>query len=95
MDVCFTIFAFRNKFTPGSAPILFYCSSSFRSEDAEIAEFVRCRMLSELLFDLSASLDGIFPSSLNYGLPGYFVFVEVFGIVSSAIDITVSLNFKI
>ena len=34
-------------------------------------------------------------SSLNHGLPGCFGFVEVFGIVSSAIDITVSLNFKI
>ena len=33
-------------------------------------------------------------SSLNHGLPGCFGFVEVFGIVSSAIDITVSLNFK-
>jgi hypothetical protein len=34
-------------------------------------------------------------SSLNHGFPGCFGFVEVFGIVSSAIDITVSLNFKI
>ena len=34
-------------------------------------------------------------SSLNHGLPGCFGFVEVFGIVSSAIDITVSLIFKI
>jgi hypothetical protein len=33
--------------------------------------------------------------SLNHGFPGCFGFVEVFGIVSSAIDITVSLNFKI
>jgi vancomycin resistance protein YoaR len=29
-------------------------------------------------------------SSLNHGLPGCFGFVEVFGMVSSAIDITVS-----
>ena len=29
-------------------------------------------------------------SSLNHGFPGCFGFVEVFGIVSSAIDITVS-----
>jgi hypothetical protein len=34
-------------------------------------------------------------SSLNHGFPGCFGFVEVFGIVLSAIDITVSLNFKI
>ena len=34
-------------------------------------------------------------SSLNHDFPGCFGFVEVFGMVSSAIDITVSLNFKI
>jgi hypothetical protein len=34
-------------------------------------------------------------SSLNHGLPHCFGFAEVFGIVSSAIDITVLLNFKI
>jgi hypothetical protein len=33
--------------------------------------------------------------SLTHGFPGCFGFVEVFGIVSSAINITVSLNFKI
>jgi hypothetical protein len=42
-------------------------------------------------YDPEASLH----SSLNHGFPGCFGFVEVFGIVSSAIDITVSLNFKI
>jgi hypothetical protein len=31
-------------------------------------------------------------SSLNHGFPGCFGFVEVFGIVSSAINITVSLK---
>ena len=34
-------------------------------------------------------------SSVNHGFPGCFGFVEVFCIVSSAIDINVSLNFNI
>jgi hypothetical protein len=46
---------FRNKITPGSAPILFECSSSFRPEDAEIAEIVRCMMFF-------AIVDGVFAS---------------------------------
>ena len=46
---------------------------------------------SAFLWFLMASLQ----SSLNHGFPGCFGFVEVFGIVSSAIDITVWLNFKI
>ena len=38
---------FRNKITPGSVPIFFQCPSSFRPEDAKIAEVVRCWMFSE------------------------------------------------
>ena len=34
-----------------------FCSSSFRPEDSEIAEIVRCRMFSELSFDLFAIFD--------------------------------------
>ena len=107
MDVCLAIFAFnfwyhipnlihrclallfRNKITPESAPIFFQCSSSFRPEDGEIANVVRCR--SAFLRFLMASLQ----SSISHCLPECFGFVEVFGIVASAIDITVPLNFKI
>jgi hypothetical protein len=49
---------FRNKITPGSAPILFQCSSSFRPENAKIAEVVRCWMFSEPSFGLFAIFDG-------------------------------------
>ena len=56
---------------------------------SDIGCFRNCR--SAFLRSLMASLQ----SSLNHGLPGCFGFAEVFSIVSSAIDITVLLNFKI
>ena len=71
-----------------------FCSSSFRPEDAEIAEIVRCRMFSELSFGLFAICDVNF-AIINHGLSGCFGFVEVFGLVLSAIDITFPLSFKI
>jgi hypothetical protein len=51
---------FRNKITPGSAPILLQCSSSFRPEYVNIAEVVRCWMFFEPSFGLFAIFDGIF-----------------------------------
>jgi potassium voltage-gated channel Eag-related subfamily H protein 8 len=50
----------ERQITSGSAPILFQCSSSFRPEDAKIAEVVRCWMFSEPSFGLFAIFDGIF-----------------------------------
>ena len=79
----------------GSAPNLLQCSSSFRSEDADISEVVRCRMFSELSFDLFTIFDGVFAIIIKPWFTWVFGFVEVFAIVSSAIDINVSLSFKI
>ena len=56
---------------------------------SDVGCFPNCR--SDFLRFLMAFLQ----SSLNHGFPGCFGFVEVFGMVSSAIDITVSLNLKI
>ena len=56
---------------------------------SDVGCFPNCR--SAFLRFLMASLQ----SSLKHGLLGCFGFVEVFGIVSSAIGITVSLNLKI
>jgi hypothetical protein len=53
-----------------SAPILLQCSSSFRPEDAKIAEVVRCWMFFEPSFGLFAIFDGIFAvSKLNCHTP--------------------------
>jgi hypothetical protein len=52
----------------GSAPILFQCSSSFRPEDAKIAEVVRSWMFSEPSCGLFAIFDGIFALIIKHHL---------------------------
>jgi hypothetical protein len=61
----------------------------FSLDESDVGCFPNRR--SAFLRFLMASLH----SSLNHGFPGCFGLVEVFGIVSSANDITVSLNFKV
>jgi hypothetical protein len=46
---------------------LLQCSSSFRPEDAKIAEVVRCWMFFEPSFGLFAIFDGIFALIINHG----------------------------
>ena len=57
---------------------------------SDVRSFPNCRRSAFLRFVMVSA-----QSSLIHGLPGCFGFVEVFEIVSSAIDITLSLNFKI
>jgi hypothetical protein len=52
--------AIKNRKKAERRPILFQCSSSFRPEDAKIAEVVRSWMFSEPSFGLFAIFDGIF-----------------------------------